>query len=109
MGILVCTALANGLVKKWTLFKAISEKGTLSVPTSGKKSGQQMSKKGRDAAVGDQLQVGPEGSLELKEALEVSALCLLHHSLIPRLSPLRNQSLGTRLASSLCGNLYFSI
>ena len=76
VGILVCTALANGLVKKWTPSKGVSEKGTLSAPTSGKKSALQMSKKGRNAAAGDQLQLDPEGSLELKEALEVSVLCL---------------------------------
>ena len=81
MGILVCTALANGLVKKWTPSKSISEKGTSSVPTLGKKNARQMSKKGtsRDTSARDQLQVDPEGTLELKEALEVSALCLLHH------------------------------
>ena len=81
MGILVCTALANGLVKKWTPSKAVSEKGTASVPILGKKNARQMSKKGanRDTAAGDQLQVDSEGTLELKEALEVSALCLLHH------------------------------
>lgn len=75
MGILVCTALANGLVKKWTPSNTVSEKGTSSVPTLGKKSAQQMSKKGtsRDPAAGDQLQVNPEGTLELKEALEVTA------------------------------------
>ena len=71
MGILVCTALANGLVKKWTP-TIVSEKGTSNVlPTLGKKNARQVSKKGRDTAAGDQLQVDPEGTLELKEALEV--------------------------------------
>lgn len=80
LGICVCVALSDGLVKKWTPTKSVSGKGTSTISTSAKKSGRQTTKKGRDPAGGEQLQlhVDPEGVPELKEALEVKAISQKH-------------------------------
>ena len=71
LGILVCTALSDGLIDKWTHTKPES---IFRAGTAGKKSGQQATKKGKDVHNSEQLHIDPEGCLEIKEALEVSVL-----------------------------------
>lgn len=77
LGTLVCTTLAGGLVEKWMPVKSTSERTTLRVGTSAKRSDGQSTKKGKGVGAiqnGELLQVDPEASLELKEALGVGTL-----------------------------------
>ena len=72
LGSLVCTALSVGLVDKWTHTKP--ESSNRAGSTAGKKNGQNASKKGKDARNSEQVHIDPEGTMEIKEALEVSVL-----------------------------------
>ena len=72
LGILVCTALASGLIDKWTHTKPESIFGA---GTAGERSEQQTIKKGNDVHNSERFHVEPEGCSEVKEALEV---CVFH-------------------------------
>ena len=74
LGILVCTALSIGLVDKWTHAKPES---SIRASTAGKKNGQNANKKGKDNRNSEQVHVDPEGSVEIKEALEVSVFMFI--------------------------------